>query len=322
MALGIDNKTLQIMKTADKPKRQHYVPQCYLKEFATPDSINDKEPLIWIFSKNKRVGRIDKIKNVLFAKDLYTIDAGGKKDYSIEISLGNIESEYTKVYREKILKGLPLSKRDHFVFCVFISALMQRTLRHKDSLEKFLDEVIEKMEKLDEAHNTKSKIVEDYKKLKKNSHKLNLFKIIPDITDVLKRMSLSFVCAQNISSKYITCDDPCIMFNPDLQWQRFYGYGLAQKSIELTITLSPDVMAVFSWQNLKGYITTTNSRIEDHNRMVRSHAYKYYLLNNPKPKLIWFSRYPLNIVFLVRVFIHKFKERMFRIKNLWMMRNI
>ena len=151
----------------NKPTKQHYVPQCYLKEFATPDSTNDKEPLIYIFPKDKRVGRLDKIKNVLFAKDLYTLDIGGKKDYSVETSLGNIESEYTTVYREKISKRLPLSKRDHLILCVFIGALMQRTLRHKDSLENFLTEVIEKMEKMDEAHNTKSRIVDDYKKLRK-----------------------------------------------------------------------------------------------------------------------------------------------------------
>ncbi|QQS44450.1 DUF4238 domain-containing protein [Candidatus Roizmanbacteria bacterium] len=147
----------------NKPTKQHYVPQCYLKTFATAESINDKEPLIWIFPKNERKGRLDKVKNVLFAKDLYTLDVGGNKDYSIEKSLGNIEAEYTTVYREKIAKRLPLSNKDHAVLCIFIGALMQRTLRHKDSVEKFLSEVIEKMEKMDEAHNAKSKILEDYK---------------------------------------------------------------------------------------------------------------------------------------------------------------
>lgn len=305
----------------NKPTKQHYVPQCYLKAFATPDTVNDKEPLIWIFPKDKRKGRLDKIKNVLFAKDLYTIDIGGKKDYSIETSLGNIEGEYTTLYREKITKRLPLSKREHLILCVFIGALMQRTLRHKDSVEKFLTEVIEKMEKMDEAHNTKSKIVEDYKKLKINSHKLGIFKILPDIADVLTKMNLAFICTDNISSKYITCDDPCIMFNPDLQWQKFYGYGLAQKSIELSITLSPTTMAVFSWQNLRGYMQTTNSRVEDHNRMIRHHAYKYYLLNSSKTKFMWFSKYPLSTSFLIRVLRHKLDELVFRIKYIWKMRN-
>lgn len=305
----------------NKPTRQHYVPQCYLRTFATPDTINHKEPLIWIFPKNERKGRLDKIKNVLFAKDLYTLDNSGKKDYSIEENLGNIEGEYTTVYREKIAKRLPLSKKDHAVLCIFIGALMQRTLRHKDSVENFLSEVIEMMEKLDEAHNTKSKIVEDYKKLKKDSHKLGIFKILPDIADVLTQMNLAFVCTDNISSRYITSDDPCVMFNPDLQWQKFYGYGLAQKSIELSVTLSPTTLAVFSWQNLRGYIHTTNSRVEDHNRMVRHHAYKYFLLNKPKTKFIWFSKYPLSLKFMFRVFRYKIGELIFRIKYIWKMRS-
>lgn len=307
-------------KNNKPPKKQHYVPQCYLRAFATPNTINDKEPLIWIFPKTERKGRLDKIKNVLFAKDLYTIDTGGQKDYSIETSLANVEAEYTKVYREKIEKRLPLNKREHLVLCVFITALMQRTLRHKDSVEGFLSEVIEKMEKMDEAHNTHSKIVDDYKKLKTNSHKLGIFKILPDLAEILLQMNLAFVCADNISSKYITSDDPCIMFNPDLQWQRFYGYGLAQKSIELSITLSPTTMAIFTWQNFRGYMYTTNPRIEDHNRMIRHHAYKYFLLNKPKTKLIWYSKYPLSVAFMIRVVKHKLSDFVFRVKYLWKMR--
>jgi hypothetical protein len=305
----------------NKPTKQHYVPQCYLKEFATSDSINDKEPLIYIYPKDKRIGRLDKIKNVLFAKDLYTLDIGGKKDYSIETSLGNIEADYTTVYREKISKRLPLSKKNHLTFCVFIGALMQRTLRHKDSLESFLTEVIEKMEKLDEAHNTKSKIVEDYKKLKVNSHKLGILKILPDIADILSQMNIAFICTDNISSRYITCDDPCIMFNPDLQWQKFYGYGLAQKSIELSITLSPTTMVIFSWQNLRGYIQTTNLRVEDHNRMVQHSSYKYFLLNSPKTKLLWFNKYPLSVTFIFRVLKHKITESIIRANYLWKKRS-
>ena len=304
----------------NKPTKQHYVPQCYLRAFAEPGTINDREPLIWIFPKSERKGRLDKIKNVLFAKDLYTLEVDGKKDYSIEKGLGDIEGEYTEVYNDKIAKRLPLSKSEHAVLCIFIGTLMQRTIRHKDSIEKFLSQVIEKMEKMDEAHNTKSEIVENYKKLKINSHKLGIFKILPDIADVLTKMNLAFMCADNLSPGFITCDDPCIMFNPDLQWQKFYGYGLAQKSIELSVTLSPTTMAVFSWQNLRGYIKTFDSRVEDHNRMVRHHSYKYYLLNSPKAKLIWFSKYPLSFSFFTRVLRHKLGEFIFRIRYLWKMK--
>jgi len=301
----------------NKPTKQHYVPQCYLREFATPDTINHKEPLIWIFPKNKRDGRIDKVKNVLFSKDLYTLKTGGSKDYSIETSLSDIEGKYTSVYRDKIQKRLPLNDDEHIVFCVFISALMQRTLRHKDALEGFLTEIITRMEEMDRIHHTKSKIVEDYRRLKTNSHKLNVLKLLPDLTNILVNMNLAFMCADNTSAEFITCDDPCTLFNPDLQWQKFYGYGLAQKAIELSITLSPNTMSIFSWQNLRGYIKTTSSRVEDRNRMVRHHSYRYYLSNSPKTKLIWFSKYPLDPTFFSRILRYKINEYMYKVRSLW-----
>lgn len=241
----------------------------------------------------------------------------GNKDYSIETNLSNIEGKYTSVYRDKIQKRLPLSDDEHIVFCVFISALMQRTLRHKDVLEDFLTEVITRMEEMDQIHNTKSKIVDDYKKLKLNSHKLYILELLPDLTSILVNMNLAFVCADDVSSEFITCDDPCILFNPDLQWQRFYGYGLAQESIELSISLSPNTMAIFSWQNLKGYIKTSNFRVEDRNRMIRHHAYKYYLSNSPKTKLLWFMRYPLDLSFFFRLVRHKMANIRFIMRPTW-----
>lgn len=308
-------------KKSNPPVRQHYVPQCYLRAFATPDSINDKEPLIWIFQKNQRIGRLDKIKNVLFVKNLYTLEDNDVKDFSLEENFANIEGEYIKVYSEKISKRIPLSERDHVILCIFIGLLLQRTLRHKDSVEKFLTQVIEMMESMDKTHGTKSKVVDDYKKFKQDGHKLGILKILPDIADVLTQMNIAFICTDKITSRFITCDDPCIMFNPDLQWQKFYGYGLAQKSIELSLTLSPTTMVVFTWQNLRGYMYTTNTRVEDHNRMVRHHAYKYFLLNKPKAKFIWFSKYPLSVKFMIKVLKHKISSLFHRLKYIWMKKN-
>lgn len=304
----------------NEPTKQHYVPQCYLKPFAAPSTINDKEPFIWIFPRNVRSGRIDKIKNVLFVNDLYTLNIDGRKNYSIEKSLSKIEGEYTSLYQNKIAKRLPLSKKEHEAFCIFIGVLMQRTLRHKNALEEFLTEVVEKMEKLDEARNTKSKIVENYKSFKKDSHKLGILGVLPDIADVLIKMNLAFLCTDDSNPGYITCDDPCVMFNPDMQWNKFYGYGLAQKSIKLSITLSPNTLVVFSWQNLRGYIKTSNSRVQEHNRMIQHHSYRYFLLNSPKTKLMWFSKYRLSLSFFIKVMRYKLGKFIFRMKYLWKMK--
>lgn len=57
------------------------------------------------------------------------------------------------------------------------------------------------------------------------------------------KMSLSFLCSDRTGSRFITSDDPVTLFNPDLQWQRFYGPGLAQRNIQVTMSVSPNITA-------------------------------------------------------------------------------
>jgi hypothetical protein len=60
-------------------------------------------------------------------------------------------------------------------------------------------------------------------------------------------MSLAFLCIKNTEKHwFITSDDPCVFFNPDLQWQHFYGPGFGQEKIQLTLALSPEITVMFT----------------------------------------------------------------------------
>ena len=74
--------------TKNQPTKQHYVPQCYLREFADPTVPPSDEPRIWIFDRDGKNKRWDKIKNVLASNDLYTLKTKGQKNYSIETYAG------------------------------------------------------------------------------------------------------------------------------------------------------------------------------------------------------------------------------------------
>jgi hypothetical protein len=121
----------------NKPTRQHYVPQCYLREWADPTSLVSAEPFVWIFDKDGQKKRRDKVKNVLVSNDLYTLTIKGQKNYSIEETFASLEGRYARVFRSKISQKLPLSEEEHIVLSAFVSAMMQRTLRHKDNVETF-----------------------------------------------------------------------------------------------------------------------------------------------------------------------------------------
>lgn len=295
-------------KSKQNPVKQHFVPQCYLREFADPSASTEKDAFVWIFDKDGKNKRLDKVKNVLFSNDLYTIKIKGKKNYFIEKTLQNIEGSYATVFREKISKRLPLTEEEHIYLCIFVAVMLQRTLRHKDSLGKFLDQLIERAEKLEHAHGAQPRASLELKEEKENAHKLGLIDGLPTLTELLARMSVAFIFPMSKKSKFITSDDPVTLFNSDLQWQRFMGPGLGQDNIQLTLALSPDIMLCMTWVNMKGYIGMNDSWVQNFNRMTRGFAYKYIISHSPKLKRYWFRRYPNNPAIILKAI--KFKVKM------------
>jgi len=297
-----------------KPKKQHYVTECYLREFIDPNTPVGYEPYIWRFDKNGKSRRKKSPSNIFARTDLYTIKVTGEvKDYTIEMTLSKIESEYANIFQKKIKKKLPLSEYEHIVLCAFVAITLQRTLRQKDNLEQFLGELIDHGEKIAKHHGVKSKNVENLKKYKKNAHKLSILDMLSEIIQLLLRMKVAFLCVDDSGSKFITSDDPCTLFNPKLRWQRFYGPGLGQKDVEVTLPLSPEIMLCLSWSNFRGYIEIKKSKIEDLNRMIRGHCYKYFISHTPKTKWIWFRKYPLNLFFIIKVLKNRIKSRIQKI---------
>ena len=303
------------------PKKQHYVPQCYLREFADPKTFSEDEPRIWIFDRDGKNRRWDKIKNVLASNDLYTLRIKGQKSYVIEETLANLEGKYATVFREKIKNKLPLNEEEHIILCAFVSAMLQRTLRHKDSLRQFYKELIERAEAMEKAHNLEPKESNRLKQYLENSHKLGVFQVLPDIAELLMKMSVAFLVAEK-GAKYVTSDDPCNLFNPDLQWQRFYSPGLGQRNVQVTLPLSPEILLCLSWSNLRGYILWDKSGVQEANRMVVGHCYKYFVSHSPKPKRMWFRRYPMNPLFILKIVRHQTKMWLYEIKHKYKYRNV
>lgn len=295
-------------------KKQHYIPQCYLREFVDPNTPVGYEPYVWIFDKNGKNRRKKSPAKILISSNLYTINIVGKvRDYSIEKTLSSIEGEYANIFRNKIKKRLPLSEYEHIILCTFVVTMLQRTLRQKDNLEQFLDELIKHGDMIAAHHGVVSKNVENLKVYKKNAHRVSVLDMLPEITQLLVEMSVAFLCVDDSGSIFITSDDPCTLFNPKLQWQRFSSPGLGQEDVEVTLPLSPEIMLILSWSNFRGYVEIKKSRLEDLNRMTRAHCYKYFISHTPKTKWIWFRKYPLNLFFMIKVLKHSIKNKIKKI---------
>ena len=84
-----------------EPKNQHIIPRCYLKQFVDPATLPGQEPYVWIFERESKRGKKKAPKNILTETDLYTFSTpDGKKDYALEKTLSQIESEYALVFEK------------------------------------------------------------------------------------------------------------------------------------------------------------------------------------------------------------------------------
>ncbi|MBI5191614.1 MAG: DUF4238 domain-containing protein [Nitrospirae bacterium] len=83
------------MKATKKPVRQHWVSQFYLRYFSTPETRNDKNPHVWIFSKNSEDGNPCEvgIKDICAQRYLCSPkDESGTRQWDVDDKIGGIET--------------------------------------------------------------------------------------------------------------------------------------------------------------------------------------------------------------------------------------
>ena len=291
-----------------EPKTQHVIPQCYLKQFVNPRTPAGQEPYVWIFERDSKRGKKRAPKNILTERDIYTFKVkDARKDYVLEKTLAQIESDYAIVFEESIRRKVPLNQKEHAILCAFVAAMFYRTMKQKQHMEDFYGRLITMVEDMEKAHGIAPKLSRQLIQEKENAHKMTIILSLPSIANILGKMNLAFLCADRRSS-FITSDAPCSFFNPELQWQRFYGPGLGQKHVEVSMPLSPEISVLFSWvNNVRGYLGINQDMVHEVNRQIFGHSHEYFIANSPKLKRRWFRRYPLDLVFIWRMARNKLK---------------
>jgi hypothetical protein len=190
------------------PKKQHYVPQFYLREFLDPNTPKGQEPYVWVFAKDGKKKQRRAPKNILWETDLYTFEVEGAKHYELEQALSKIEGEFAEIVRKKIKAHLPLTVQEHQMLCMFVATMLQRTVRQKDNLEGFYDQLVEHVERIETHHGSDGSTSAKLRVAKKNLHKVGILEILSQIPELLGRMSLAFLCTDGTSARFITSDDP------------------------------------------------------------------------------------------------------------------
>jgi hypothetical protein len=296
------------------PKNQHTIPKCYLKQFVDPKIPSNFGPCVWIFERKSKskIGKRQNVRSVLTGNDIYTFQG----DYTIEKTLAQIESDYAVIFEKKIKNKIPLEPDEHLTLCAFVAAMLQRTLKQKEHIERFMDQVIGHAKQLEMVHGAPAKTSLEWEKQKADAHKLSVMKMIPEIANLLYNMNVAFLCTKNKRVSFITSDAPAFLFNSQLQFQYIIGPELTQKHVEVRLPLSPEITVCFSWiNNVRGYLSFDEDMVHDANRMVVGFSHEYIIGNSKKLKWRWLQRLPLDPVFLWRFLRHKVPMYLARLRR-------
>src|ERR1039458_6607056 len=168
------------------PKAQHVIPRCYLKQFVDPHTPAGQEPYVWIFERNSKNSKKKAPKNILTETDVYTFKGkDGGKDYVLERTLAQIESDYASVYERSISSKIPLDQREHTILCAFVAAILQRTMKQKQHIEDFYERLRTMVGDAETAHGIAPKLSLQLAQEKENVHKVMIIQSLPFTANVL-----------------------------------------------------------------------------------------------------------------------------------------
>jgi hypothetical protein len=129
-----------------KPKRQHWVPRCYLRYFATLETRNSEDPLVWIFSKQSGEPRLTSTKQVAAECYLYSPkDKDGVRHWTTEAELMRLENLVAPLWLA-IASGFVNFAEDSSIrklIALFVATLYLRHPRRLSEVAQIHAEIVE-----------------------------------------------------------------------------------------------------------------------------------------------------------------------------------
>jgi hypothetical protein len=242
---------------------------------------------------------------------MYTLHlADGSRNLSIEHGLSGLENAFIELRKTKLAENAPFTAEDKLVICAFIAAMHMRTRAQRNHWQsqlgdilKYADAMHDAMMQMEPARrqeignwwipSSRRQFLSD-KELKTFADsplQQILIPFIPRETALLMPLTLS-ILTTNAEPGFITSDAPCVWFDSEAYKRPFphNGPGLAFDTIEITMPVSPQQMALLSRRPLRSYIHLTDDElVDDLNRRTRFYCDEYFIVRRNATKPIWFD---------------------------------
>lgn len=234
------------------PKRHHYLPQFYLKNFC------NIEGGLWVYNDKDQSIKNLKPDNTTLIKNYYTIEnEDGSLNYELEKRFSIIESE-TALVIDKINRQEDISQEEKGTLSLFIALQQNRTPAAVDLIHEMIDPMLEFMKKHYINAGVFDKFIEEYEQqhglskekqmelLKKSKIELtktgewqHLINSAVEMSYYYASMKWELFYIQK--SSLITSDNPLIMYDPKIDTGP-YGFGIATPTVDKIFPIASNII--------------------------------------------------------------------------------
>lgn len=280
-----------------KPKkRHHYIPVFYLNGFT------NKDGCLWVYDKDDKPMFESSPEGIAYENHYFSfITPQGEKDSeTVENNISLIEGRFAKVIK-KILNSESLKDDERITFAFFVASMMVRVPNMRNNIRKSTGEMIKHINTFTASHKENFERMmgrfekDTGNKIGKPLEELRQWMLNPDnytvtvdtqyatgmalsllegFAKVFFQMKWAFIFASD-EQKFMTGDNPLKYIDPTHNPRSFYGVGLANKNIEVSLPLSKDVCAFGSWKDREGYMQGNNQHVKHLNKMTVMASVKF-----------------------------------------------
>jgi hypothetical protein len=263
--------------------KQHIVSKCYLKAWCDPSTPKGQEPYIWLISRDGSEKTRRAPHKSLTKTNAYTVTFNnGENDLRVETTLSQLEAKFVRI-RQKISGKHGLDQQDRAYLAAFMATMHSRTDPVANGLQEAWSKIGEMVKNMEDVirRGDAAKFPRisppgegspissaDTAYLVENVRPLAVESALETAAPIIWRMSLAFVEAPK-GSFFVTSDNPCVWFDPTAYRRGPFdrGVGLAMKDIEITMPISPEVVAIVTHNpDARGYMRLTDAQVQELNR--------------------------------------------------------
>ncbi len=280
----------------DPKKRHHYIPVFYLNGFT------DKNACLYVYDKDGGPIFESSPEGIAYENHYFSfITPQGERDSeTVENNVMLLEGESAKVIK-KIHACNELTVNDRINYSLFVASMMVRVPNMRNNIQKSTGEMIKHMSVFMASHKENFEgAMERYEKDTGKPIGMNIeelrqwmrdpshydisvdkeyatamaLSLLEDFAKVFFQMKWAFFKATD-EYKYMTGDNPLRYIDPTYKPRSFYGVGLANENVEVSLPLSKEVCAYGSWKGREGYLQAKNHHVKHLNKITVSASVRF-----------------------------------------------